>query len=82
MSYFSEVDFTAFCIVACYILRIIKEVIMSTESFVPHQHPEIPISTVRDILSYAKNNYKTEENISDILLTVSKIKYHMKRKMD
>jgi diadenosine tetraphosphate (Ap4A) HIT family hydrolase len=32
------------------------------------------ISTVRDILSYAKNKYKTTENIADIILAVDKIR--------
>lgn len=43
---------------------------------------ENSLSTVRDMLSYAKNNYKTEENIADILSTVGAIRYHMKHKID
>lgn len=32
------------------------------------------LSTVRDILSYARSHYRTEEDITDILLTVNVIK--------
>ncbi len=35
---------------------------------------ENSLSTIRDILSYAKSNYKTEENIADILTTVELIR--------
>lgn len=36
------------------------------------------LSTVREILSYAKENLKTKENITDILETLSIIRDHMK----
>lgn len=36
------------------------------------------LSAVRDILSHARNNHKTEENISEILLAVDKIKNVLK----
>src|SRR5471030_2724386 len=39
---------------------------------------ENSLSTVRDILSYARSHHKTEENIADILLTVNKIKSILK----
>lgn len=40
------------------------------------------LSTVREILFYAKNNYKTEENIADILSTVDIIRNYFKRTID
>lgn len=43
---------------------------------------ENSLSTVREILFYAKNNYKTEENIIDILETVEIIRDYMKCNMD
>jgi len=39
---------------------------------------ENSLSSVRDIMSYAKNNYKTEENIADILETVNIIRNHFR----
>lgn len=40
------------------------------------------LSTVREILFYAKDNYKTEENISDVLATVGIIRDYMKCTID
>ena len=39
---------------------------------------ENSLSTVREIFFYAKDNYKTEENIADILATVGIIRDYMK----
>jgi diadenosine tetraphosphate (Ap4A) HIT family hydrolase len=39
---------------------------------------ENSLSTVREILFYAKDKYKTEENIADILATVEIIRDYMK----
>ncbi|WP_160687738.1 HIT family hydrolase [Clostridium sp. C2-6-12] len=43
---------------------------------------ENSLSTVREILFYAKDNYKTEENIADILASVAVIRDYMKRHID
>jgi hypothetical protein len=40
------------------------------------------LSTVREILFYAKDNNNAEENIADILSTVDTIKNHMRCIMD
>lgn len=39
---------------------------------------ENSLSTVRETLFYAKDNYKTEANIADILATVEIIRAYMK----
>lgn len=43
---------------------------------------ENSLSTVREILFYAKGHYKTEENISDILSTVCTIRNYMECAID